>query len=297
MAPERDPRNRSFTWSVPAGPFRRIDAAQSRAWNEEGYFLLEGAFDADTVARVTGAIDPFEAKVSEFLRTRPDGRVFIAEDGNITFTTHLVLRSPTLRAFCGHAVFQDLCHDLIGPDVRLYWDQAVYKKPERPGVFPWHQDNGYTYVEPQQYLTCWVALTDATVQSGCPWVVPRLHRLGTLRHWPTQAGWQCLDEPEGAVPVEAPAGSIVVLSSLTPHRTGPNLSEQVRKAYIVQFAPDGAEALRDGRRERQDDPGRQFPVLRASETPDRSAREGSLSSGVRASAKALRRGGRPTRSP
>ena len=263
MGPERDPRNRSFEWSVPAGPFRRIDAEQARSWHEEGYFLLEGAFDAATVAEVARAIDPVEAKVSEFLRGRPGGKVSIAEDGNITFTTHLVLRSPVLRAFCAHAVFQDLGHDLIGPDVRLYWDQAVYKKPERPGVFPWHQDNGYTYVEPQQYLTCWVALTDATVANGCPWVVPGLHRLGTLRHWSTEAGWQCLDEPEGAVPVEARAGSIVVFSSLTPHRTGPNVSQGVRKAYIVQFAPDGAEALRDGGREPQNDPARQFPVLRS----------------------------------
>ncbi len=26
-------------------------------------------------------------------------------------------------------MFWDLVHDLIGPDVCLYWDQAVYKKP------------------------------------------------------------------------------------------------------------------------------------------------------------------------
>ena len=36
------------------------------------------------------------------------------------------------------------------------------------------------------------------------------------------------------------AGDIVVFSSLTPHTTGPNLTGEVRKSYIVQFAPDGA---------------------------------------------------------
>ena len=56
--------------------------------------------------------------------------------------------------------------------MRLYWDQAVYKKPDTAAPFPWHQDNGYAYVEPQQYLTCWIALTDATEDNGCPWVVP-----------------------------------------------------------------------------------------------------------------------------
>jgi ectoine hydroxylase-related dioxygenase (phytanoyl-CoA dioxygenase family) len=179
-----------------------------------------------------------------------------------------VKSSPVLRAFCAGPVFQDLARDLIGPDVRLYWDQAVYKKPEKPQRFPWHQDNGYTYVEPQQYLTCWVALTDATVESGCPWVAPGLHRLGTLRHWMTDLGWQCLDDPSGPVPVPARAGSIVVFSSLTPHTTGPNLTPGVRRAYIVQLAPEGTRVIREdtttGTRtvEPADDPERQFPIVR-----------------------------------
>ena len=62
------------------------------------------------------------------------------------------------------------------------------------------------------------------------------------------------------------AGSIVVFSSLTPHCTGPNTTAAVRKAYIIQYAPDGAEVLSGPDREhltraRADDPDRQFPVL------------------------------------
>ncbi len=247
---------------MPEPPWRLLSDEQGRSWNEHGYFLLRDAFSADEMAEVLADIDPFEKQVADFLRTRPDGKLFIAEEGNITFTTHLVLRSERLRRFCAHRVFCDLGHDLIGSDVRLYWDQAVYKHPERPRLFPWHQDNGYTYLEPQQYLTCWVALSDATRENGCPWVVPGLHRLGTLEHWLTDAGWQCLEEPDGAVPVEAPAGSIVVFSSLTPHLTGPNTSGGVRKSYIVQFAPDGACGFPNGDvAEPQNDPRRQFLIL------------------------------------
>jgi hypothetical protein len=37
----------------------------------------------------------------------------------------------------------------------------------------------------------------------------------------------------------------VIFSSLTPHKTGPNSTQnRHRKAYIVQFAPDGAEVIR-----------------------------------------------------
>ena len=267
MQIEPHPLNRSFRWQTHAGPFRRVTAAQARAFDEDGFLVLEGAFDPDTVGEVVAEIDPWEEKVTAFLRTREGGRLFIADADAITFSVHLVLRSERLRKFCGGRVFQDLCGDLVGPDARLYWDQAVYKKPEKPQDFPWHQDNGYRYIEPQQYLTCWVALTDATLENGCPWVVPGLHRRGTLRHWMTDLGWRCLDDPPDAVPVTAQAGSIVVFSSLTPHRTGPNRTEHVRKSYIVQFAPDGARCIDDDpvRAGPQDDPERQFPVLRGGE--------------------------------
>jgi phytanoyl-CoA hydroxylase len=58
-----------------------------------------------------------------------------------------------------------------------------------------------------------------------------------------------------------------VFSSLTPHLTGPNLTDAVRKAYILQYAPAGAAVLQgDPRgdatgRIPADDPDRQFPVL------------------------------------
>jgi ectoine hydroxylase-related dioxygenase (phytanoyl-CoA dioxygenase family) len=267
MEPQAHPLNVSFTWVAAAGPFRCVTEEQSRAYNEDGYFILEDAFDAETVRGILAEIDPVEAEVEAFLRSCDGGRFFIGRADEITFSPHLVVQSPVLRAFCAGPTFQDLVHDLIGPDVRLYWDQAVYKKPGTAADFPWHQDNGYTYVEPQQYLTCWVALTDVTEANGCPWVVPGVHRRGTLRHWMTELGWRCLEQPNTAVPTPARAGSVVVFSSLTPHRTGPNLTEDVRKAYIVQFAPDGARTIRvdaDGGARQEElcnDPHAQFPVL------------------------------------
>jgi len=244
-----------------------LTESQAAQWDRDGYFLLRGALDATVVEALRGALDPFEERTTEWLRSQ-GGSALIADAEAITFTTHLVTRSPVARAFASDPVFSGLCGDVVGPDVRLYWDQAVYKKPEPVREFPWHQDNGYAYVEPQQYLTCWVPLVDATVENGCPWVVPGLHLLGTLRHWWTPVGFQCVTDPEGAVPVEARAGDVVVFSSLTPHRTGPNTSSSVRKAYILQYAPDGAVAYRGdaAEPEAQDDPDRQFPVRRGGRT-------------------------------
>jgi len=255
------PQSRGFAWSAPRGPFRRLTPEQARSFDESGYCVIEDALSPAELAAVVAEIDPWEAKVERALQALPEKKIFIARAGEITFTTHLVLRSPALRDFCKGPLFRDLGHDLIGPDVRLYWEQAVYKKPDAADEFPWHQDNGYTYVEPQSYLTVWIALTDATRENGCPWIVPGLHRRGTLRHWMTPLGWRCLEDAPGAVPCELGAGSAVAFSSLTPHATGPNRTDAVRKAYIVQLAPDGARTITDAGEAPCDHPDRQYPIL------------------------------------
>jgi ectoine hydroxylase-related dioxygenase (phytanoyl-CoA dioxygenase family) len=268
---DRHPWNRDFTWRTPSGPYRALTEAQAKQFDEDGFVVLEDVLDLDLVASVRDELDRYEQKVTDFLRTQEDGRISIAEDGAITFTTHLVTRSAVARAFSAHPLFVDLCHDLIGPDANLYWDQAVYKKPEKPRRFPWHQDNGYTFVEPQQYLTCWVPLTDATVDNGCPQVARGLHRLGTVaHHYVEPLGWECLSDPDDVAVAPVRAGGVVVFSSLTPHLTGPNTTDAVRKAYILQYAPAGAEILRGDwqsgapptSRELASAPERQYAVLR-----------------------------------
>jgi phytanoyl-CoA hydroxylase len=260
------PLNDGFAWVPLAPPFRGITAGQAAAYDELGYFVVEDAFDPETVAEVVAEIDPIEREFEDLLRQAEGGKLYIARADEITFTTHVVTRSERLRRFVSSPPLLDVCADVIGPDVRLYWDQAVYKKPDTEAPFPWHQDNGYAFLEPQQYLTCWIALTDATEENGCPWVVPGLHKQGTLRHHVTETGLVCFDETDGAVPAPVRAGGMVVFSSLTPHCTGPNRTQEVRKAYIVQYAPDGAAVLVGTSRpavERvpADAPERQFAVL------------------------------------
>ena len=266
----RHPWSQGFTWEDRTGDPATLSSDQVRQFDEQGFVVVPDLIDGAAVAAITAEIDAYEAEADAFLAKLDDERMSIAERGAITFTIHLAAKSALLRDLTKRPTVVGMCADLIGPDVHLYWDQAVYKKPEKPRRFPWHQDNGYAFVEPQQYLTVWLALTDATVDNGCPWVVPGLHRAGTLLHtYIDPLGWECLSEPEGAVPAEVTAGGAVVFSSLTPHLTGPNTTDGVRKAYILQYAPAGAEVLRGNpaagppeRREPADAPDRQYPVLR-----------------------------------
>jgi ectoine hydroxylase-related dioxygenase (phytanoyl-CoA dioxygenase family) len=263
IEPRPHPANVDFVWEPIARQPRLLTTEQVRQFDEQGFVLVPDVIDADAIAEVRDAIDRLEVFSPTYGRDIDGTHMEVANRDEITFTIFLVARCEPARRFAHHPALVGICRDLVGPDVRLYWDQAVYKKPEPTREFPWHQDNGYTFVEPQQYLTCWVPLVDATVDNGCPWILPGMHRGGTLVHEATPVGFQCLSDGTGAVPVEAPAGSVVVFSSLTPHRTGPNRTDAVRKSYILQYAPDGAEAIdtATGTRTPQNDPVRQFPVL------------------------------------
>jgi ectoine hydroxylase-related dioxygenase (phytanoyl-CoA dioxygenase family) len=85
-------------------------------------------------------------------------------------------------------------------------------------------------------------MPDVALDNGWVWAAPGLHRRGTLEHhFVDPLGWQVFEQPPvPPVAVPVPAGGAVVFSSLTPHLTGANTSDAVRKAYIVQYMPDGA---------------------------------------------------------
>jgi ectoine hydroxylase-related dioxygenase (phytanoyl-CoA dioxygenase family) len=271
MQREPHPWNGGFTWTDHDRPPTALTSEQVRAFDEVGFFVIEDAFDAATLARLEEEIAPGEQMVRELLGRLPGGRISVAGLDTQTVAPHLVLRSPWLREFCAGPLLAGICRDLVGDDVRVYWEQAVYKQPDSAEPVLWHQDNGYTFVEPQDYLTCWIAITDATLENGCVSVMPRAHRSGTLAHRETPIGFECWGDHAAAIDVPVAAGSIVVFSSLTPHATRRNVTDEIRKAYIVQYGhadavgwvprPDGSR----GEPIAQDDPSRQYHVVRDGE--------------------------------
>lgn len=261
--------NTDFAWRPIEGPSRLLDDAQRRQYNDDGYCVLPDVVPPDVVETLIAEVDRLERIGEQRLRGMQEGRAFIARADEITFTTHIVRNSPFTRRFYTSKLFCDMVFDIIGPDVRLYWDQAVYKKPFSPQPFPWHQDNGYTFVEPQQYLTCWVALSDSDESNGGLQMVPGVHTLGTIAHRRTPLGYVCYDQtPATAQSLTTKAGTIVCMSGTTPHQTGPNSTGDIRRALVAQFVPEGSVAITreaDGNIVRlpTNDPIRQFPIIAA----------------------------------
>ena len=137
IRPILHPLNKDFVWNMPTpAHLRKLSATQYGEFNELGFTRIENVFSPAEVAAVTAAIDPIEERQERHIREHQGGRVRLSEADIITFTVHIVRESEVLRAFAAHPVIKDICHDLIGADVRLYWDQSVYKKTSKPQEFP-----------------------------------------------------------------------------------------------------------------------------------------------------------------
>jgi hypothetical protein len=234
--------NTSFEWQNHQATSGVLTQTQIDQFDQDGYVVVNDIFTADELRDLVAITDAADAEAVAVLAAQPNERIAISEKGAITFAGQLASKIPEIRRFVKNPTIMGACRDLVGPNVRMYHDQTVYKQIEKPRRFPWHQDNGYLFVTPQHYLTCWISLNGATLENGCPQVVTELHKHGTMSHYivPT-LGYECFETPpKNPVIAEVKAGGAVFFSSLTPHLTGPNTSNSVRKAYIVQYARSDA---------------------------------------------------------
>ena len=200
-----------------------VDLERFRA---EGWFVVEDVFSGDECEEILGHVE--QAALDIALGER--------DDGPLSYRPMMHLTSPDLQAVASDARWGPIVMPLLGDDVRLYWEQAVAKPPQARTELPWHQDNGYTPTIPEEYVTCWLALDDADEQNGCIWVLPGSHLQGTLDHHdgsgPFRVGY---DGGDDGVPVPIRRGSVLVFSSLIMHRSGPNVTDRPRRAWILQY--------------------------------------------------------------
>lgn len=213
---------------------------QKRAYEQQGYVVVEDLFTRAAMEQLAERIEVLQRSHQADVAAK-GGTEGISRADEITFTAFLAEQDPQIRAFATRPEFVALSTQLLGPDTDLYWNQAVFKMPEGEKEFPWHQDDGYAPVTPSPYLTLWLALTDATPENGCISVLPGSHRQGLVPHTPSPIGLVCYpaDAPDQGVRVPIRSGSLAVFPSLTMHKSGPNLSQGPRKAYVLQYSQAG----------------------------------------------------------
>jgi phytanoyl-CoA hydroxylase len=221
-------------------------AEQKAAFVEQGFFITEPFYGAPTLDEIAAEFERIRA--AEDAAMGEEGSRGITHRGKRYFLAKLHERSdPCHRMLTGPAL-TELAVSLLGPEVRLYWNQAVIKPPRQGAAFAWHQDTGYVPIEPQEYLTCWLAVDDTTVENGCIWVIPGSHHWGLQPHHrdETLGDMVGYTGPEKGIPVPLKRGQAAIFSSLLLHSSGPNTTEGPRRAYVIQYAPTHAVNPRSG---------------------------------------------------
>lgn len=119
----------------------------------------------------------------------------------------------------------------------------IFKQPHIGGEVQCHQDSTFLYTKPMSVIGLWVALEEATTHNGCLWALPGKHQEGVksrfLRTPEGQTRFEVYDEApwpqKDLIPLEVPAGSLVVLHGALPHMSNANRSAHSRHAYSLHL--------------------------------------------------------------
>ncbi len=201
-----------------------------------GYFVARGFFSEAELEPVIRDLDAIVDREMKKAKEEPKGPQSSWISQGFAFCAQLHKENDRLRKFVAHPKMARAAHDLLGTDIRLYWDQAVYKHPKVGQSFPWHQDSGYGYPTPPEYVTCWVALDDTDAENGGVWALPGSHKQGIFPH--TDDGEGHLVGYQGTEKGECVAlkkVDVLVFSALILHSTGPNHTDRKRRAYVLQY--------------------------------------------------------------
>ncbi|XP_060071960.1 uncharacterized protein LOC132551830 [Ylistrum balloti] len=147
----------------------------------------------------------------------------------------------------------NVVEQLIGPDIAGHpvWNLRTKTPQNEATTVPWHQDSAYLDNDSYQVLqpTAWIPLVDANEQNGCMQVIHRGHKTGIVgNHQCCYGGtwYVMLEEKEmlKTLGAEIPDdirtcpvlyGGMLLLNNVTPHRSLPNMTQEIRWSLDLRF--------------------------------------------------------------
>jgi len=232
------------------------------AWNEQGFFHARGLLTpAEAAALETEVIDRIRADPP----ARHAGEVFYMAGPNYGIF-------PEKEASPGAEHPEDFvakvfnCHaeglalavarrpeivervaEILGPDLACFQSQFILKNPGVIGQ-PWHQDSYYFRFDRQPQVGVWVALSRATLENGCLWVLPGSHRNDILEHVPDRRpganrGYlEIVGQDDSArVPSLMEPGDVLFFHSYLAHMSTDNVADHRRTAMVYHYGRAGTQ--------------------------------------------------------
>lgn len=211
-------------------------------YRDDGYFILERAIGDEHLAILRDACDHLIGLMHEEMDRLGTDHIHISHRGKRYHIAKKFEQAPRLREYVFSDLMAEVCRATIGDTAYLFYDQYVVKAAEKGIPFSWHQDSGYLGFPHHPYVTVWAAVDDMTTENGTVSVLPfstiGIRTLVEHVRDPRTGDKTGYFGSEPGVTAVVPAGSIVVLSSLSFHRSGPNTTDKPRRAYVTQYSPE-----------------------------------------------------------
>jgi len=239
-------------------------SARRNAWNDKGFFVLRGlvgaaqvkAIEAEVIARIRA--DPPEDHPGETLYAAgPNYAIFpekapsptaVNPEDRIAKVFNCHAEGQT-RAVAESGTIIDVVADILGPDLDCFQSQFIFKNPGVIGQ-PWHQDSYYFRFDRQPQVGVWLALSRATLENGCLWVLPGSHQgsirthVADRRPAANRAYMEIVDEDDSArTPALMAPGDVLFFHSYLMHMSTDNIADERRAAMVYHYARAGTRAL------------------------------------------------------
>jgi len=130
-----------------------LTSEQLKQYDEEGYVAPIDVLSKEEANEVKEEIELIEKKWPDELEGL--GRNYI----------HLI--SPVFDKVCNNTKILDAVESLIGKNILICGTTLFVKNPNEKGFVSFHQDAKYIGLEPYNWVTAWVAITDANEENGC----------------------------------------------------------------------------------------------------------------------------------
>lgn len=89
---------------------------------------------------------------------------------------------PSFDALIRHPRLLDAAAQILGPDLMVWSSGLFIKEANTPSYVTWHQDLTYWGLDDVQEVTAWLALSPATIASGCMRFVAGSHKQQIVPH-------------------------------------------------------------------------------------------------------------------
>jgi ectoine hydroxylase-related dioxygenase (phytanoyl-CoA dioxygenase family) len=216
-------------------------AEQARRFQEEGFFVLEGAVPEDDLEALRGECQRLIDERDREMDQLGVDTIDLDHRGSRYFV-HAYGKSQEVEGFLRSDLMREVATAALGETVYLFNEQYVVKAAERGMKFGWHQDSGFIPYAHRPYLTCWIPLDDVDEANGTVYLLP-FTRAATrdvvehVRDEDTNDLVGYFGEDPGD-PVTVSAGSIACFSSTLFHRSGANTTDRMRRVYLAQYSAE-----------------------------------------------------------